>query len=369
MKIAKCLLPFLLCLCLLFFSGCSIQQKSKVKSAITNELDLLKNLDSETTQKYLSYREIFPDATENAELSEQIQEVFSLFFKDFDYKILKIDVDSKTSSASARLRLKTIDAEPLAKDFCCALLRSGILSAAAPESEHTNDISSSLKARYLLLYQQLTQNTYKTIESDHTIQLTLRGSDWEIKRTHSLENALIGGFMSLLSSSDILSPEETLDVYLDTLDQMDLDQMSNYLGISSLLHSNDMEKKAIASALVEKVHTSFWYEITESRSIDSYTSEIKTRITTFDSDAILNAYQNEVDEYLGTAAAVIDGPDVRMSKSYELLLKNIETCESVTERQAVFHLVNDGISWKLVDSNEQLGSAIFGTLSSSPVEE
>ena len=33
---------------------------------------------------------------------------------------------------------------------------------------------------------------------------------------HSLENDLVGGLMTYLSDSDLMSPEETLSVYLDT---------------------------------------------------------------------------------------------------------------------------------------------------------
>jgi len=50
-------------------SGCFRKNESDVKSVVRNELDQLKNLDSETTQKYIPYTELFPDATENTFLS------------------------------------------------------------------------------------------------------------------------------------------------------------------------------------------------------------------------------------------------------------------------------------------------------------
>ena len=34
-----------------------------------------------------------------------------------------------------------------------------------------------------------------------------------------------------------------------------------------------------------------------------------------------------------------------------------------------FHLVNDGVSWKLVDNSLELGNAILGTLTQAPSEE
>ena len=112
MKIAKGLMPFLLFILMsvTFLTGCSHVDKTDVEAVITNELNLLKNLDSDTTQKYVSYKELFPDTTQEIELSKEIKEVFSLFFRDFDYKIRNVDVDNDTKEASVSLQLSTLDA-------------------------------------------------------------------------------------------------------------------------------------------------------------------------------------------------------------------------------------------------------------------
>ena len=130
MKTAKrlmILLPVLFLISAALIIGCTHRNKSEVKDIITSELDLLKNLDSDTAQKYISYKEFFPDAAGNTDLSEEIKEVFSLFFQDFDYKILDISVDNRNKYAVASLRLSTIDAHTLAKDFAASLLRTEIL--------------------------------------------------------------------------------------------------------------------------------------------------------------------------------------------------------------------------------------------------
>lgn len=97
MKIIKRLLPvlfsLLLVLALSMLCGCSRTDSSDAEEVLKSELDQLKNLDSDTTQKYISYTEMFPDATENTKLSDEIQNVFSLFFQQFDYKILDVSVD------------------------------------------------------------------------------------------------------------------------------------------------------------------------------------------------------------------------------------------------------------------------------------
>ncbi len=58
MKLRK-YFPVLLFLILILFGGCSTSAKAEVKKAVTNELDLLKNLDPDTTQEYISYQDLF----------------------------------------------------------------------------------------------------------------------------------------------------------------------------------------------------------------------------------------------------------------------------------------------------------------------
>ncbi|MDO4338170.1 MAG: hypothetical protein Q4C91_08810 [Eubacteriales bacterium] len=370
MKIAKCLLPLLLAVLVILGVGCSHVDKTDVEEVITSELDLLKNPDSETIQKYISYKELFPDATEETKLSDDIKEVFSLFFQDFDYKILNIDVDKENKTAVASVRLSTIDAQTLAKDFAASLLNTEILEAAKNNSQNTNETASSLEKRYVLLNQLLKDNKYKSVDNDCTIQLVNKGSEkdlWEIKRTYSLENDLVGGLITYLSDNDILPPEDTLAVYLNTLKTMNEEEMSNYLGVESILNTSDTEKSAIASALVEQVHQNFNYEVTEVN-ITGYTADIKAEITTFDSDAILSAYEQELETYLNSPEAVIEGSQKRYEHAHELLLSIIESNTEVKTAQADFHLVNNGAAWKLEDDNQELGNAIFGTLSTTPTE-
>ena len=360
MKIAKGLMPFLLIiLAVICLTGCSHVDKTDVQAVITNELDLLKNLDSDTTQKYVSYKELFPDATKEIKLSNEVKEVFSLFFQNFDYEILSVNVDNDKKEATASLRLSTIDAASLAKDYGEASLKNAILKAADSEEQATEKNTDSMEERYLLLDQLLSNNNYATVERECTVELCNKGSnddkdEWEIIRSHSLENNLVGGLMTYLSDNNLLSPEETLTVYLNTLKTMNTEQMGNYLGIESLFNTSDTDKNSIAAALVELFH---------------YNAVIQTKITTFDSNAILTAYQNELDTYLSSADAVIDGSVKRYEKSMQLLLSKIKSNTATVQTAAVFHLTNDGVSWKLQDSNAAIGNAIFGTLSSTPVSE
>lgn len=370
MKTVKHLLAFLMIILLsVFLCSCSQSAKAHAEKAIKKDLDLLKNLDSETTMQYISYQELFPDSDDSTKLSADIKEVFSLFFQNFDYKILGISVDSDEKNASAQLKLTTLDAEALASDFVSASLQEEILETASGKE---NDNGNSLEQRYLLLYKLLKNNTYSSAERNTSIQLNNLGSssepDWEITHSSSLENDLVGGLITYLSDPDLVPPAETLTVYLKTLQEMDVKQMANYLGLDSILNTSDSAKNAIASALMEQFHSCFNYKIS-SISVSGYLAEVDAELTTFDSNSILTQYEKELNTYLASADAVIDGSQKRYNKSHELLLDSIRNNQATITATATFHLTNDGASWKLENAGTELGNAIFGTLTASPVPE
>ena len=370
MKTVKHLLAFLMIILLsVFLCSCSQSAKAHAEKAIKKDLDLLKNLDSETTMQYISYQELFPDSDDSTKLSADIKEVFSLFFQNCDYKILDISVDSDEKNASAQLKLTTLDAEALASDFVSASLQEEILETASGKE---NDNGNSLEQRYLLLYKLLKNNTYSSVERNTSIQLNNLGSssepDWEITHSSSLENDLVGGLITYLSDPDLVPPAETLTVYLKTLQEMDVKQMANYLGLDSILNTSDSAKNAIASALMEQFHSCFNYKIS-STSVSGYLAEVDAELTTFDSNSILTQYEKELNTYLASADAVIDGSQKRYNKSHELLLDSIRNNQATITATATFHLTNDGASWKLENAGTELGNAIFGTLTASPVPE
>ena len=371
MKTVKYLLAFFFVFLAVSVCGCSYSAKTSAEKAIKKDLDLLKNLDSETTMKYISYQELFPDSDDNTELSDDIKEVFSLFFQNFDYKILDVSTDQNQETASAQLRLTTLDAQALARDFVSQSLQDEILKAASGD-KNTEENENSLEQRYLRLHKLLKNNSYKTVDRNASIQLINHGSpsnpNWEITHSYSLENDLVGGLSTYLSDPDLVPPDETLGVYLKTLQEMDVQQMSNYLGLDSILNTSDPAKNAIASALMEQFHSCFNYKITDT-SVSGYLAEVQADLTTFDSDSILSQYEEELNTYLASADAVIDGSQKRYNKSHELLLDSIKNNTTTTTANATFHLTNDGVSWKLEDAGTELGNAIFGTLTASPVPE
>ena len=254
MKSVRFLLPLLLLLCTFSLCGCTSKEEKKIEDAVKQELDQLKDLDSITTQKYISYQELFPGEPEDITISSDIEEVFSLFFQDFDYKILDVNVDKDKQSAQANLRLVTLDAHALAEDFSKAQLKHEISQSAS--SEEATEQTISLEERYTLLNELLKSNDYQTVERNCTISLDASDKDgetsWEIRRTNTLENDLVGGLMNDLTDPDILSPEDTILVYLNTLKNMSAEELGNYLNADSIISTEDPAKISLAEALVKQ---------------------------------------------------------------------------------------------------------------------
>lgn len=171
----KFLLGILFSLTLLLISGCSFSERRAIRDAVDTELNQLKSPDAGTVENYISSQNLLPDSED----SENIADIFALFYKNFSYKIEKITV--KENQATAQVRLKTLNAKSLAKDFSIASLKRHIEQDAVPI-----DIEFSLRDSYLLLRDLLESKEYKTKTHSADIQLIKKNDTWEMVHTPEL---------------------------------------------------------------------------------------------------------------------------------------------------------------------------------------
>ena len=342
----------------LLLTGCGNTEKKQVKNVVASGFDQLKDLEPAAVQEYLNSENLFPNASASQASASVIEETASQFFKDFDYDIQKIHVRKNT--ADCALKITTLDASALAKDYQTEYLKQVILATAnGQESTHT-----SLEQHYILLNGLMQKNTYDTISSDCTIYLIKTNNQWALQKDRNLENQLTGGFLSVIANPYLLTPTETLDIYLQTLKNMDTAQMTTYLGLADTLTYSDEISQALAEALIQQVHTCFSYRVSGAQD-NGTIATVNTEITSFSSKEILAQYNAKLKEYLSTSKALIDGAQGRLKKSNELLVKCI-TDNTATQSQSVsLSMINDGIGWKL-QSSSQLGDALFGDFTSSP---
>ena len=360
MKTLRHLLSVLLCVFTFLCIGCSGDDHSDIRKAISAELDSLKSPDTDEAYSYLSQSDLFPDGADASDEapSAEVKDVFSMFFKNFDYNIQSVNVSEDGNTATASVRLTTIDAEALSKDFASSSLREAIRTASQTGGSESR---ASIGERYLLLNHLLKTGEYSSVESDCTIKLTNNDNSWTVDHTAALENQLVGGLVSRLADPYILTPEETIDIYLGTIRKMNTDELSSYLGLNGLYSESDDSLRQIYNAMVEQVHDHFNYSIQDG-SQSGTSATVNTVITSFNSDAVMERYHSEMDSYLATADAVIEGSDARLAYSRNLLLRCIKENTDVTENNVSFSLKNDGVSWKLLDPGKAFGEALFGTI-------
>ena len=353
------LLSLAICLTL---PGCAMSEKGKIKAVVRQELRQLKHPDQATLQSHAASLDLFPvDEGEEGRVTE-MTDVIDKFFEDFNYKISKVELTGQGKKALVTVRLTTIDATALARDYLYRQLREEMLRLS--DERLTGKQARSLTSRdcYQLLLKALTEKSYPTVNS--TTQISLRrGSDgvWAIERTSALENALVGGLLSCLSDPSFLSAADTLDCWLSILKEMPQDQQSAFLGVHPFLSQEDETSRRLATALATQVKNCFDYEILSSQE-DSYEATVKVSITSFDSAKILKTYEETLSSYLLTVDAVIGGEEVRYEKALSLLQSAIEGNTSTTSTTVTFQLERNGRTWSLRDEDDALGDAIFGAL-------
>ncbi|MBR2736403.1 MAG: hypothetical protein IKD86_03740 [Firmicutes bacterium] len=374
MKVSRCLPPVLMAFFISFMglpmAGCSRSEQKSVVTTVKTELNLLKAMDSKTAAKYVSSLKDSlgsPDdgdpLIQDSSLAGTIEEVVALFFQNFGYKILSTQISEAETEASCSLSVKTINAHALAKDYVTASLKAQMKRSLLGGVSEDASYSLPVADRFLILRNLLRNEQYGTMDNICQIHLKKNDSDgsWQIVQDSSLENSLTGGFEASLSNPALLTPAETLSAIFDGLMEMDQDDFVHYLGAYDLLYTTDDTANSIAAALSKQIHTCFSYEILQTEE-SGVQADVHVRIQTFDGEAILSSYKSSLEAYLDTAQAVINGRHVRYQKSYSLLVDAISKNEAVLYSETVFHLINDGVSWKLQEGARPFSEAVFGKL-------
>lgn len=328
------------------------------EKALRRELDLLKESGS-TLLSEVSDDILSPKDASSIPYAEEADDIFPLYFQNFNYRIRDIRVEKGTKRAYAKADLRTMDARSFCRDYRLMEIRERLLYG------DTGPVSAR---RYRIFQSLLTREQYQTMDTEYTICLQETEDGWEIIRTEALENALTGGLISCLSDPMILTAGETLEVSLKTIREMDQEQFCTFLGIGPVLSGSDEEREEIARALCIQAHQFFDYQLVSERR-EGYQAEIDVQIQSFDYFSILSSYYEAYEKYMNSAQAVIDGEEIRARTCIQLLLKSIQENSAVKDHQVQFHLTNDGEAWKIPDFETVLGETFFGSTSQPDSEE
>ena len=115
------LFPVLIVGCILaavLLASCFRSGSRSIRKVIARELDPLKKMDTNTVSKYVPGDILFPEGGGVEASSDEIGSVFTMFFKDFDYKVRSVKVSG--DKANALVTVKTPDSRSLAADYTSA---------------------------------------------------------------------------------------------------------------------------------------------------------------------------------------------------------------------------------------------------------
>ncbi|MGI6011493.1 MAG: hypothetical protein ACOX8H_08375 [Ruminococcus sp.] len=338
----------------LFLAGCSNEEKDAVSACIDEEFKPLKSSNTDEISAYFSEAGLLSDLPEG-KLPEDVADVFLLFFQNFDYSIKMISIDEDAQTASALLELQTIDAKALAKDFAAQTVVKELQNQAMPSR-----VEYSLEDYYLLLRRLLLDKDYGTVKSEYTVSLEYSGGEWILIRNDDLENELTGNFVTYGADPDLLSSEEVIALYFDTIKSFDTEQMNRFLSLDELFSADDEYKRTIARALADQILQYLDYSVTSSENSGT-TSQVTVEVTTCDWNNIIQKYQEEVSAYTSTSQALADGMSVRLTKANQMLLDCIDNNTSSAVSTVTLTLENDGTNWKL-QTNDTFVKAILGNI-------
>lgn len=322
---------------------------------VRHELSVLKNTDSASLDTYVSYQDLFPSETSDKSISREIREIFSSFYDSFEYKILDVQKDSQT--AEITVQLTTLDGRQLAHEYSKATLSNQIQNSATPSR-----VEFSLEDCYLLLASVLKNGSFDTVTSQYTIALRESEGKWKILDATSLQEALTGYFSTYVSDPYLLTPSETVEVYLETLGNFDMEQLTRYFSLDQLFSGDAEYKRSISQALAQQLLEYLDYSITgETISENGTSAAVSLNLTSCDCYAIMENYQEQVLAYTRTAQALQDGIGGRLTKANDLLISCITENRKSAATTLEVQLENDGSNWKF-KLNDAFSEALLGNI-------
>ncbi len=352
------LLGLILCMSCLILYGCS-KEKKEIKEAVYQELEQLKSSDTQTIANCIDTQKLLPSSQDYQDIGGEMAEIFTLFYKDFTYKVKKVDIQDETH-AQAKTQLQLIDAHALAKDYSLAVLKKHIQQQADPENSEF-----SLHDSCELLKKVMKDNSYSLKEETVVLSLEKEGESWQVIHTPELDSLLTGDFALYLTDARLLSPSEIVAAHLDTIRDLDQNQLMIYLSLDQLGEEDSIYGEALASALAGQIHQFFDYEILEEQTEDSQAA-VKVLATTVDFESILEAYKEQLSQWLkeNASQSLSEGAQGRRQKEQELLLSCIQHNQKTVSKEITIELVNDGINWK-IQMDSSLAAAVLGDITAA----
>lgn len=328
---------------------------------VSHELSLLKKGDPDTVDQLLTYQDIFPTEDTDKPIPDEIAKIFTRYFTDFSYNIISVQTDDHTSRVT--VALTTPDGLRIAREYSRQTIVKQIQNSAAPAN-----VEFSLEDCYLLLGTVLENNTYDTVQSEYTIDLTFKDGAWTINSPKELSEAVTGEFSSHVSDADLFTPSEIVEIHLDTLKSFDIEQLNRYLALDNLFSGDAEYKREISRALASQLLSYLDYKIYSENITDNDTAAtIEMELTSCDCSSMMKQYQEQVMAYTNTSQALQDGISGRLNTANRILVESISGNTASVTTPLTLHMRNDGTNWKM-EMSDEMGEALLGNIGEA-VEE
>ncbi len=175
---------------LLMFASCdSAPVEGTPEAAIHHAVDAISRADVETANAWMDFDSLLQETEGTAEEKESLELLFSKL--SCQTKDSKIDGDKATVTTDIR----NIDLQKVFTDYVAKALEMSM--------EEENELSDEeLQAKLEELLDEMMKEEDELVTTTVEIQLTKKGENWWIETSEELHNALLGGMLESLESSD-----------------------------------------------------------------------------------------------------------------------------------------------------------------------
>lgn len=338
-------------LVVLLFSWNS-RRLNRPEQVVRNDLNRIRELDADTIQSFVSYENLINSDLTSAALNDKTVEAVSLFFKNFNYKILQ--QQTKGDKSDVTVQITNIDMHALASDLLRAILVESVDIYKDPNDQQTDSY-------YALLYEMLSQKAYETKDTTAVFHLQKDEAGWVILADQELENALVSGFISYINDPHLLSVSEILSIHLDAFRELSAEQWASYLAADDIfaLYNEEYSHK-IDKEYITQLADSFDYEIIKCTE-EEQSAEAVVRIHSVNMSNVLAIYKEKLLSYAATTQSLRDDSLSFSNETSRLLLEALQENDKTTGTDVTIRMRNTGKLWE-IQFDENFTNALMGDM-------
>lgn len=314
------------------------QRMGSPSQVVQHELELIKDLDNETIQSFVSYENLMNSHIASGTIDDETAEAVDLFFQNFTYHIHHEQIDGNRASVS--VNITNLDMHALAADLCTEICKQSAAIYPAETPMTTSDY-------YRLLRDTLAANTYEQTVTTAYFQLEKDESGWFILADRTLEDELVSGFISYMNDPYILPASRVLAIHLDALKELSADEWAKYLAVSDVFATfNTDYSQQIDAEYLRQLAASFDYKIMKCTE-KANTASAAIRITSVNMANVFTIYKKHLLDYASTSRSIRDDDITFSNETSHLLLQSLLENNQTASTDIDLTITNNGKTWEV----------------------